>query len=402
MWLLALACGCSAAPPATPAPSGTQVVPADIDPPRDERQVLREAIDAAAGYLVRACGPDGRFVYRVHLDDPTPLPRDNILRHAGAMYALAQHHRRWPSAEAAAALGRASRQLEAHVAPGDGWSAVFSTPAHREAKLGATGLALVAWTHIDPPPVDLGSLRALGAFVRYMQAPDGRFVSKYFAGGGRDDGWQSLYYPGEAALGATLLAERDPGAGWEALAERALMYLHRERQGDVRVPLDHWALLATRALHRAGSLRAELQSHAEQICHSMLLANASPPPGHPLHGCFTGDGRTTPTATRLEGLIAALSFLDDQALRARIRREVDAGIGFLLRARVRGGPMDGAMPRALRLGDETDDEAGEVRIDYVQHALSAWMDYLALSREQAGQVGEVEADERHGDPQQAP
>jgi hypothetical protein len=100
-----------------------------------------------------------------------------------------------------------------------------------------------------------------------------------------------------------------------------------------------------------------------------------------LRGGFTPDGRTTPTATRLEGLLAALEFLprEDAALRAKIEAGVKLGVSFLLRAQIVSGPFAGGLPgiapgRTSVAIKEAAQES-EVRIDYVQHALCAWLRY---------------------------
>ncbi len=102
-------------------------------------------------------------------------------------------------------------------------------------------------------------------------------------------------------------------------------------------------------------------------------------------GCMTGDGRTCPTATRLEGLQAALSFLPPNAreLKKRISSAVDDGIQFLLRSQVTSGRYTGGFPRGVRLMPNDLKKADhafnlrvkEIRIDYVQHALSAMMQF---------------------------
>ena len=67
-----------------------------------------------------------------------------------------------------------------------------------------------------------------------------------------------------------------------------------------------------------------------------------------------------------------------------MRASIDAGVQFLLNAQLRDGPYAGAVPRAIqRLPSEPatskfNRRATEVRIDYVQHAMSAWMGYLDL------------------------
>jgi len=175
-------------------------------------------------------------------------------------------------------------------------------------------------------------------------------------------------------------------------AARALAYLARSRENETDVPADHWALLATArllALEQSDGLpvsRELLINHAVQICDTMLRNQIDYPWSSRYNGGFSADGRTTPTATRLEGLQAALTFLPpDHATRERIEAAVPRGISFLLRTQVNEGEFIGAFPRAIGKIDafihNTDGfnrRVTEVRIDYVQHALSALIQYLAL------------------------
>ena len=102
------------------------------------------------------------------------------------------------------------------------------------------------------------------------------------------------------------------------------------------------------------------------------------------NGSFDEAGRTAPTATRMEGLLAALEFLPNDATgrRARIEAAVDRGIAFLLRAQITSGPYAGGMPEAMpgarSIMFRADPGASDIRIDYVQHALSAWLRYQAM------------------------
>jgi hypothetical protein len=100
-------------------------------------------------------------------------------------------------------------------------------------------------------------------------------------------------------------------------------------------------------------------------------------------GAFSAGGRICDTACQLEGLLEALRFLPeaDRRRRARIRDAVNEGLAFLLRAQLRAGRHAGAVPRAIARLPETHPSnrgdfnirATEVRIDYVQHALSAFL-----------------------------
>jgi hypothetical protein len=225
-----------------------------------------------------------------------------------------------------------------------------------------------------------------------MQKNDGSFYSKYIPEkGGRDDSWTSLYYPGEAALGLLMLYEKDPSLTWLQAAANGIAYLVRNRKGKKRVEADHWALLATAKLLplydrcRQPLPKQAIERHAVQICESILKSKPDNYYNSLVHGGFTEDGRTTPTAIRLEGMLAALRFLpaDYINLRKQMVVAIDEGIQFLLRSQIRSGEHAGGIPRAIHTLPEDHPQfkksfnrrATEVRIDYVQHTLSALLQY---------------------------
>lgn len=231
-------------------------------------------------------------------------------------------------------------------------------PAVSNADLGATGLGLVALANLDqvqPNAISSADLEALGRFVLFLQRSDGSFISKYRADVGPVTEWDSLYYPGEAALGLISLFELDRDPAWLERAGRALLFLARSRAGVRDVPPDHWALIATARYlpycrqDTCQVSRAELIEHAARIADRFLRDQVQNPPDARLDGAFDAAWRTTPTAIRLEGLLAAMEFLPDDAAsrRARIRTAVERGVAFLLRAQIQSGPYAGGMPGAV-------------------------------------------------------
>ncbi len=387
--------------------------------PAIDPQVLEQAIRDATGYLVRSCDEQGRFVYELDLKTGQPVgQRYNVLRHAGAMYALAMAYRRDPAESTLQALRRAGgflrRECLAPVPGEPDMLAIWSDPQvtgdpdqPREAKLGGTGLGLIALTELNqlaPGSVPIEDLRQLGNFLLYMQQPDGNFHSKMDATGRRDDRWTSLYYPGEASLGLLMLYQQDPQPKWLQAAADALGYLARPSAWQQPVLPDHWMLLAMARLLpqynrcQPRRSRTDLLAHARRTCLGMI-GEQTPNQGHPLlEGCFGDDGRTTPTATRLEGLLAALTFLpeEDSSARQRVKDSIETGVQFLLRCRIRQGPHAGAMPMAqgpLPASDPRSHRfnalARHVRIDYVQHALCAMILFEAK-----GKRPQINTDER--------
>jgi len=344
------------------------------------------AITLAASYLERACGPDGRFVYRISISSGQQSHSYNIVRHAGAIYALAMLQRSKPDQKAVDAMLRAAFFMRQNYI-GTGvrpdqlvvWSKPLPQPS--AADLGATGLGLVALTGVNatkPNSVPLEQLQEMGHFLLFLQRNDGSFVSKYRAESGPDEDFESLYYPGEAALGLIDLYETDHSPVWLNAAAKALSYLARSRAKLTDVPPDHWALIATAKLlpyysqSASSASREELIHHASQICQSLMKDQLRNPANQALDGSFDPTGRTAPTATRMEGLLAALEFLPNGNLRTEVKSTIDHGIAFLLHAQIRDGLYAGGMPGA---DIPTETGSADIRIDFVQHALCAWLRY---------------------------
>jgi putative cell wall-binding protein len=347
------------------------------------------ARDLAAAYMQRSVGSDGKFAYIVDMDPEADVPREyNVVRHAGALWSMCDYYGIRPSAGMYGAIGRASAYLrDRRLRPLPGrsdllavWSDTEDDGDDPSAKLGGSGLGLVALTaaeRVRPGTTSLEKLRALGRFILYMQRGDGSFYPQYVPSrGGRVATPASLYYPGEAALGLLMLYELDPQPVWIQSATKALTYLAASRVNDSDPPPDHWALIATERLlrlsPRAGAQvqvpRQSLLDHVVQVCDAILddqIRSSSDPR---VIGAFSSDGRTTPAATRLEGLQAALATLpSEHPLRPRLRAGIDASMAFLLPTQIAEGRYAGAFPAAV--------DATEIRIDYVQHALSATMRY---------------------------
>lgn len=369
---------------------------------QDEKQQIDRSIHLLATYLSAQIKQDGRFEYRRHIDPEVTLQkRYNMLRHAGAIYALAQYSRYFKDEQVLQDTGRAVHNLRkvslAQVGDRSDLLAIWSHPeitGSRKpltAKLGGAGLALVAMIacgEVNCAETAEDELQKLGRFILFLQRDDGSFFSKYTPSeGGKRGDWVSLYYPGEAALGLIKLFEIRGEKKWLDAAYKALHRLAQDRRYAESVPADHWALLATERIwsHISTEQQSLLRSHGRQIIEQILseqVVNDDPA----FDGGFTPDGRTTPTATRLEGLLAAYTlFPKDDSLRRDIENAVMIGVDFLMSAQMAEGPLAGGIPRgtkAIEQPKNAEEDAfnrrvGEVRIDYVQHALSALLQMRA-------------------------
>ena len=384
--LLALTCPAQAGP----AP--------DAPAPIDKTQLAR-ATDLAADYLMAQAQPDGSFIYQINIDPAVAVPKGyNWLRHAGALYSLADYYQLSKWSAVVPVLTRTADYMRlTTIAPVDQFPGAYavwtglkvtggSTP--RFAKLGGAGLGLVALTaleRIKPGSVPSEQQTGLARFILAMQKPDGSFYSKYIPDqGGPNDKWVSLYYPGEAALGLTMLYEQDGNGDWLDGARKTLHFLSASRKGQTKIPADHWALIATGRLwpHLDDKDRAIFKQHARQVV-SFIMSEQVWEDRSIMHGGFAPDGRATPTATRLEGLLAAESlFRDEPAFHKSICIAITWGVRFLLRAQVNQGKHKGAVRRAVTRfrsnhpdAARFNERATEVRIDYVQHALSAFIQF---------------------------
>ena len=182
----------------------------------------------------------------------------------------------------------------------------------------------------------------------------------------------------------------DSDPRWLSGAIKTIQYLAAKRQGEATVPTDHWALIATRRMwpHLADSDRAVFKRHARQVVDT-TLADQVWDQFNPAYGGFSDEGRTTPTATRLEGLLAAeLLFRDDPVYHRKLEVAISWGIRFMLNAQLKSGQYNGAFTRAIARFPASHPEARsfnpratEVRIDYVQHALSALIHYQAFQKD---------------------
>ena len=358
---------------------------------------IGESIQSGVRFLEESVKVDGRFVYRLNLRSDLKIkPSYNILRHAGTIYALAHVGNQFGfNPDLREAIFKTKGYLiDQSIRPTSFKEslAVWSLPESGEsvkiptAKLGGTALGLIAFLESEKiePLVDPLVLRKLGNFLVNMQNPDGSFKSKINEEGEIDD-WESLYYPGEAALALAMLYERDPDPLWWNASKNSIFYLERARQALTHTEADHWALIATGKIMEIDqkrnllteSERQRMISHAVQVSESILTE---------LH-LITADGveyvvtenqELCPLATRVEGLIAAQPFLPEEFvdLRNRIQKIKGGASASILCSQVSEGPLKGGFLRKIPITSQNGDSSSrdtELRIDYTQHAICALM-----------------------------
>ncbi|MDO4628784.1 MAG: hypothetical protein Q4C70_06340 [Planctomycetia bacterium] len=262
-----------------------------------------------------------------------------------------------------------------------------------QAKLGASGLALIGMSNLLPEGrIEPEILRGLGDFVLFMQREDGSFHSKYlYSTGEYDAKFHSSYYPGEAALGLLYLYDVDPQEKWLQGAKKALFFLAESRKDQEIVrEFDHWAMLATEKLFRmpenglSQEERAQLVFHARQMAFKALPTQILVGEPHEI-GSMGGNISPCSNGTKMEGLISVYHILEgtgEDELRAEILTALDRLAGFLARAQVQEPFLRGGLPSSAgwRIPG-VPKKACIVRIDNVQHVLSAWVRYRQIPRD---------------------
>ena len=387
-----------------------------------ERAVMLECewtrfVHYGARYLMRVVrqtkGDRGRFIYDLYENGEYRKKSYNVLRHAGAVFAMASYIRWAPShpkgmvvdldeltektAQAVDYLKTAFMKPFEYSGNSVKMLALWDEPnligkskkGERCAKLGGAGLGLVALTSFEavrPGTTKLEDLLLLAEFVKFMQRDDGGFESKYCEVMGMDEFFVSLYYPGEASLGLVQLYELTGREEYLRTSLRAILYLANLRATSSSVEPDHWAMLATEKilkhlhvlrLEDEGHVRELLLHHGDQVLRSlksatknMLVQERKGKTGDPPKPL---DGRPTPIATRLEGFMAALSFSKNiQDL--EIRENAYVASRFLISSQVldvdESNIRHGGIPA---VAGGSDQESKAIRIDYVQHAICGIM-----------------------------
>lgn len=366
-------------------------------------EAIFKASGVAASLMTTRLGAmlneSGRFQYAYNLDQTVDTPEDyNWLRHFGAIYSLLQAYEMKVECPYYDKVRHALSYAEAHTfGPVEEFDervlGVWSRPEHERyleanaIKTGGVGLALLVFSKATKLGLIDGSSVAIGKLAAYLleaQKDDGSFYSFFFEATGFSAERKSLYYPGEAALGLIECYKLTRNTQYLQVAQNALLYLEQSRRTNFTLPPDHWALIATAAIMPfvQGEQKLRVSDHArrvtQEILHAQIVRTNSV-----LHGSFSPDGRTTPTSARLEGLNAsAVIFEKDETYRSKLLEAIELGIAFLARSTFADGRHAGAVPGAIarRTGDSAADRdfnqgATEVRIDYIQHALSACLGY---------------------------
>jgi hypothetical protein len=349
-------------------------------PVAEDRLLL--AAQAAGEYLVRMTGDDGQFVYSYdpRRDRPNVMSY-NMLRHAGSIYAMCELYAVTRDPQLLAAADRAIGFMKDRIRPLEGRDdQSVLLDRFEKIKLGGNALAIIALAQhaqVTGSREELDLMRKLARWIVDSQTPAGEFASHIINVRTREpDDHVSAYYPGEAILALLRLHAIDRDPRWLDSAEKAARWLIEVRDQGVpveKLPHDHWLLYGLNELHRSRP-RPLWLDHAEKLTTAMIREqHGDDAPDPAWVGGWYVPARTTPTSTRVEGLLAATALFRDHGRPEAARRAHAAavrGIGFFLRAQHHASDNFPNPARAAGGFGETL-TADDVRIDYVQHAISA-------------------------------
>lgn len=223
-------------------------------------ELALERAEMGATWLADVSRHDGSFIYLYYPEaDEYNLEDYNEVRHAGTTYALFQVYDAVGGEHVLAAAEGGARYIDEHSEPVDGGGRAFLYGGRM--KLGGQALALVALLERRRVLADTTHDELIGDLADYMMSLElrdepGRYYQSYDAELGEPSLQpDSDYYPGEALLALTRLAQHFPDGQYLDYALRAAEYLVHVRDGDIpelgAVPReDHWLALALSELYR--------------------------------------------------------------------------------------------------------------------------------------------------------
>jgi len=322
--------------------------------------------------------PDVSFHYYYDAaSDRFESRRYNIVRHAGTALSLLDLYAATRDDRYLEASRRAIAFLKTRFRSARSGKAVYVLDYDGKAKLGASGLALAALARqiqLDRRFADRRSAMRLANLILAMQRKDGSFEMRYRLQSGDEQGFESLYYPGEALLGLIRLFKLNGDQRLLNAALRGAGFLIESQRRMDTLPADAWLMQALGDLYNA-SPQKQYDGHAIALAEAMMAEQYDGNDQADYAGGFgPGPPRATPAASRAEGLVSAYRLARSigdvraskiaSALRACARFQLTQQFsvknsGSLPNpARARGGFREG--PTSLR-----------IRIDFVQHNISS-------------------------------
>lgn len=357
---------------------------------------LENSILLAMLYIARNIKESGRFVYRNSTNQNKKYSDKyySSLRHAGTLYSMylceklldkfALQNKRFLASE---------YFIKNYVKKVDNdMYGVVSKPVEEAPELlatsGGTGLGLIALSNLlTEKRVSAHTLKKMGNFLLFMQNEKGDFAPSFLLGSKqKSDLHAARYYPGESCLGLLYLYEVDKDEKWLNAAKKGIIRL-AERASVKKfdeMKFDHWGLLASQKLFQTSDnglnapQKALITAFVEKNV-KLVIAKQDLNTRGAHFGSFNGTKTLCGIGTILEGLIAAADCTRDKVIQKKMSYSIKSGVEYLCKYQVKTGEMEGGIPTSFSWNTpEAKNADKEIRIDNVQHVLSAWAAYKKM------------------------
>ena len=328
----------------------------------------------AAEHLAMSETDNGSFVYEYDFLAGGASSNDNIIRQAGAGFALAEYLSHSGNLAFAERTARALQFYEQQSLQYQGGALVAPAGDPAGANPGATALAMLAELFYSEATGDTRFSAMRGQWLNGLKAlwlPQGGFARRP----GSDAA--SPYYDGEAWLALAhhqrLFPDHAEGAVLLERADRHFL-VHYARAPDTGFL--HWGLMAAAVRHQS-TADARFSSYSALLAY-IQLTRLRPRLSPNANACSMVEGLAA-TATVLEGVPIHSALL--ARIAARIEAELNKSLQFQIlpeQTQINLGPgrffFDDTLHR--RAGAFLNGRFNlKTRIDYTQHCLSALMEY---------------------------
>jgi UDP-N-acetylmuramoyl-tripeptide--D-alanyl-D-alanine ligase len=338
--------------------------------PVETKQAISNLAVATSGAvkLAEFVDKEGRFKYRFDALTGVISTGYNVLRHCGSVWAIMDVYQVTPEQDA---LYQASHRATTYLrneflkyVPNCRYACIAEGGV---IKLGGNALAILALLavySVSKEAILLTISESIGASIERDRMPDGDFVHKTYLATGKISTFRSEYYTGEALLALLALYEASGDGRWLDIVINSENNLMKKYYGVKEQ--SHWMLYALEGLCRHRWKDAYAQ-HASQIAQHILT-----------YPEYLLANRSTPTACRSEGLLAFVRLADSSAAGSafgELRQRSMVAVEHNLVEQCRFRRDDGSFVRGG--GDVRNTE---VRIDYIQHNISAFLHYHLLTK----------------------
>ena len=352
---------------------------------------ILEAAKAAGDYLIRNQKENGSYTYIYYPEFDKEDPGYGFVRHVGTIYGFFQLYQATGEQKykdaAIKALNYAERYFEI---PTEAPHTAILNYKGESAALGS--MAIGALALVDAPKdflndhyIDLRN--RFGNTLIFMQLEDGRFYT-YFSQATKKaiPQKQAVYFPGEAFLALVRLYEVTKDKKWLDAAKKTANYQMADfwRTG---VP-DNWVIQAMSRLYRI-----EQNPEYKRACYAMADYNwnhqwrqGRTPPYPDYFGGYDNSKppRSTPAASRTEAADEALALALFAGDKEKIEQYADAvlsAVRFDMNCQYRPENTYFLADPARAMGAiKGSIIANDVRIDYCQHVITAFIGALEATK----------------------